>query len=348
MKEFIIIKLVILIHIIFFHINYIYILCSNIININNIKENITYHKNHNLDLINLSHIYGFNQKLYKTGDFKISDKVDIIIANHINISDFIMISVLLKKICNKNIHFVLSRQIIFKICYSGLLMHLSDDFFINRNFDKDILIIENTINNINNGIILIYPEGNMLNEKSYKESITFCKENNLKQFNNLLYPKAKGLWNIINILKKQNKLGNLIDLTIILDKLKEKQKMCPSYLLSTKPFKSEEYDIGNIYHIIKTYNLNKYIDNYDIFKNFLINIWRKKDKLLEGQNYKKLNYQEIKYEKNQIIKTLLFALIKICIFIYLIIKTKGIIIPASILLLAYHYKQILDYYKKYD
>ncbi len=347
MKEFIIIKLVLLIHIIFFYINYIYILCSNIIN-NNVKENSKYNKNHNIDLINLSHIYGFNQKLYKTGEFKSSDKIDIIISNHLDFSDFMYVTILLKLINNKQIHFVLAKDLLFKICHSGLITHYSDYFFVNRDYDKDKNLIEDTIKNINNGVIIIYPEGATFNEKYNKISVKFCKENNLKPFNNLIYPKAKGLWLIINLLKKQNKLGNLIDLTIVLDKIKERTNICPDYLRSLTPLKSEDYNLGDIYYMIKTYNLNKYIDNYDIFKNFLINIWRKKDKLLEGNNYKNFDYQEIKYEKNKIIKTLLFALIKICIFIYLVIKTKGIIIPASILLLCYQYKKMLDYYKKYN
>ncbi len=345
MIKFIITYIIIILIFIYSQIFYFSLYLSGFFN-NNIKETLKKYKNIIMNQMGVLHTYGYKNKLYKTGNYKSTNKVDIIIANHIGWSDFIVITMLLNIIDNKNIHYILEKCILNKLGGFSLLMYNADDIIINKSIEKDKLIIADTIKNIEKGFILIYPEGHIYKEPHINESLTFCKNNNLEPFNNLMYPKAKGLWTIIETLKKNNKLGNLIDLTLVFDNFKKNNKLVPDYLVSK--LKSDEYNIGDIYYIINTYKLNKHIDNYDTFKDYLIKIWRKKDKILEGLNYKKLNYTEIKYNKIDIINCLLLNFNILFIFLFLAIKTKGIILPVMIIIIIYHCKLMIKYYDKYN
>ena len=162
---------------------------------------------------------------------------------------------------------------------------IKNNLIIERNFILDKNKIINFIKKIDNAIIIIYPEGTRLNKVDFAKSQEYSKNNNLKVYNNLLYPKMKGLHLIINELNKNNKLGNLIDITLKVDGLK-KFNTGPVAFLN---------NIGNSYCYINTYNINtKYINNYNKFKEWYLQIWNEKEKYLDNYYnniiYKKCNY----------------------------------------------------------
>ncbi len=336
MKDFILIKIILIIIYIISQIIYFILSLFGFLT-NNTKKINKYGKNKFIHIFNLFLLYYFKNNMKLNGEIKITDKIDIIICNHYDYLDWIMISSLLNtKYNHKNINYIINKQHLSYLGGLGLLMDYSDDIFINMKLDTDYDIIINKLKNINNSFIIIYPEGRIFTEKNKTDSIKYCEENNLKPFNNLIYPKVKGLWIIINELKKQNKLGNLIDLTFFFENIKKRTNMSNNIFMSLKPLNKENYNIGDIYYIAKTYELNKYMDNYEIFKDYLIKIWRKKDKILDGENYKKLNYKTVSFNRHTNIQLYLLIFIILFVYCYLIYKTNYWIIPFSIFLIYIH------------
>ena len=341
MKEFIFVNVIKIIFIIYTQLIFIFSLSLGYIN-NDVKTFIKNGYNELTDLSTIMYTNLFNTKLKISGDYNKTDKVDIIIANHINIIDVLMITSLLKVIEPRPFYFIGHKAGLDNLGGLSVLYYYSDNIFINRDIKKDEDIIKNKIKNIKNGVIIIYPEGIILKEKYIKESLEYCKKNNLKPFKNLLYPRANGSWLIINELKNQNKLGNLIDITFILSKIKDRNVILKNLIHSNKILKSEDYKIGDTNYIIRSFELNKYVDNYNNFKDFLLKVWREKDIILEGSNYKKYKFNEITYNRITFIKTILLVLF-ICIINFILIKkTSGFILLPYLILIVYYNKKVIN------
>ena len=193
----------------------------------------------------------------------------------------------------------------------GLILSLSNDMKINRSIEKDKNNLINFVNNIETGIIFIYPEGTRFTLDKLKKSQQFSKDNNLPIFKKMLYPKMKGMFLIIKQLKLKNKLGNIINCTHLLENLQNKQAYIYDLVAN---------DIGKTYAQINTINPNKFnLNSYEEFKLSFIKIWKKKEQYLE--NYKNYEYKNIDYtyKTSSLILTLLVSLI----FLKLIYNTNG-------------------------
>ncbi len=177
------------------------------------------------------------------------------------------------------------------------------------------------------------PEGTRYTPEKFQESQTYSKQNNLPVFENLLYPKMKGLYIVSNILNKNGNLGKILDFTIQVEHLKN-QKAYIDVLLTKK--------FGTSFGIVNTYDIpNTVVDNYDIFKKWFVStIWQKKDLLLENiQNTEEHNYKELIPK----IKNYQYFIIIVCItlFFYLSTRMNYLFIPIS-LAISYYLM-----YKKY-
>ena len=71
--------------------------------------------------------------------------------------------------------------------------------FIERSWEKDKHKIEQKVSKLKNKIIIIFPEGTRKTIKNYKESVNYSIKNNFPIYENLLLPRTKGSWKIINI-----------------------------------------------------------------------------------------------------------------------------------------------------
>jgi 1-acyl-sn-glycerol-3-phosphate acyltransferase len=267
--------------------------------------------------------YGFDSNIYYKGDYNISNKVDILISNHINTFDFCNYLSLIKKFDYRPIYFIFRKDIVF-FPGIGFMFNTDKDIKMNRNFDDDIDNINKYINEINEGIIIIMPEGTRFTPEKLKLAQEYSKNNNLPIFKNILFPKMKGLYTILYILKKNNKLGNIIDITLEVENLKHKKAHIDT-LLTT--------DFGDTFNIINTYSVpTNILNNYNDFKNWFINtIWIKKDLLLENIQDKNIhNYIEYDYK----IKHYEYLILIICIslFLYMVYYTNGLFIPYSLLI----------------
>ena len=225
----------------------------------------------------------FNSDIYYNGKFLTSNKIDIVICNHISRIDSFLITSIIKNNTIKPIYPIIQKELkkipLIGSFHKGCIV-------LERDLSKDKETIINSIKNIDNGIIIIYPEGTRMNEDNFKKSHEYCEKNQLKKYNNLLYPKMKGLDIIINELNNSNKLGNLIDISF---RLKDSLKFKTGYLDFIK------HNVGNVYCNINSYKINKLcINNYDNLKNWILMIWDKKEEYINEYN----NY-EYKLIKNK-------------------------------------------------
>lgn len=243
----------------------------------------------------------FNSTIYQSGDFITTNKIDIVVSNHINRMDFLMISSIIKQNTKKNIVPIINKDIT-KIPF--IKSFTPSCIVIDKNHGLNSFLIKSFLKNIDNCIIIICPEGVMTDKKNIVSSHEFSDKNNLKKYNNLLYPRMRGLNLLLDELNKTNKLGNLIDLTI---KVNDKMKFKTGYL---DYFKNK---LGDIYCNINSYNINnKCFNNYDNFKKWYLMIWDNKEEYLN--NYNIYKYIIKKYQINT--STFILNIIFLSLIIY--------------------------------
>lgn len=235
--------------------------------------------NETLDI--LPHLYTnlLNGHIYNSGEYKKTNNVDIIITNHLNFIDWAPIISTIRQYDDRYIYIIMKKEIKHEYpIVGGILKNCS--ILLTRNYEEDKQILSNLTSTITNSIILVFPEGIRYNRLDHLKSIRYSLENRLPVMTKTLYPKMKGLYQIIRELKLQNKLGNLIDCTLIMDKVMGKDDNA-----------DELFKHKNIttYVIVNTYNIPD-IENYDNFKNWFIKKWYLKNNMIE-------NYSEYKYHK---------------------------------------------------
>ncbi len=279
----------------------------------------------------------FDSNILYSGEYKKTDKVDIVISNHLNTIDFCNYGSIIKHFDDRELCVLLKKEEMFTIG-AGLIMSSSNDIFLNRKLEDDVDNISNSIKNINDSVIVIMPEGTRYTKEKKELAEQYSKDNNLPIFKNTLFPKMKGLWIIINELKKQNKLGNIIDITLKLDKLDKN--------IGPKFYKFMQTDFGDSYNIINTYNIpDDKIEDYDIFKKWFLNkIWEKKDNILTNfDKYKNRNNFK-KLDSNLKAPVYMLFIIVVCWYLYLVKKTNFLFILfgflASYIIVYYKYKKI--------
>jgi 1-acyl-sn-glycerol-3-phosphate acyltransferase len=288
-----------------------------------------------INIIPFIYIYGFGININYIGEYKKNNdsdnKIDILTCNHINALDFMIYLSVLRKYDDRNIYFIMKKKVIF-IPGLGSLFALSNDIKLHQNIEDDRNNIENAINKIKNGIIIILPEGTRFSPEKQLIAKEYSQNNNLPVFNNTLYPKMKGLFLITNILKNKNKLGKIIDFTIYIDdKIKNKGHF-EDFLLNNNK---------NSYCIINSYNIDKNVlNNYDDFKQWFLNIWKIKDNALDNIN----NYNYNKLIPKIKLYEIMVTVTTLSLFFHLIYISNGkYLINASLIMLLVSfikYKQL--------
>ena len=255
--------------------------CSKSVQIPLLKNPGSLFYNEWLNIIPYAYQKLFLSDIYQTGSFITTNKVDIVICNHVNRIDSLIFTSVIKNNTSKNMYPVIQKELV-KIPVIGAFS--KGCIVLERNYELDKNTITNALKKINNGLIIIFPEGTRMNEDNFKKSQKYCEKNNLKKYNNLLYPKMKGIDLIVNELYKQDKLGNVIDLTL---KVKDKFKFKTGYF---------DYlnNVGNLYCNVNSYKINENtINDYELFKKWFLIIWDKKESYLDNYidfEYKRLDY----------------------------------------------------------
>jgi 1-acyl-sn-glycerol-3-phosphate acyltransferase len=270
--------------------------------------------------------YGFNKMGeldgFTRGDgFTTGDSVDIVTLNHISSVDFMIVASIVRQFDDRPVYFLIKKQVTM-IPGVGFILLSDQDIKLNRKMEEDYDNITNTIKKITSGIIIIMPEGTRYTPEKHKLAIEYSTKNGLDVFNNTLYPKMKGLWTICDILKKNNKIGHIIDISIVIENFRNKQIFISDILTAKKPF-------GNTLCQINSYRYPYDIESYDDFKKWFIPIWKIKDNALsqmslDVSNYKKLNVPIL--ASNYILLVVIVSLA-----IYLTINTNGLYLLFSLI-----------------
>ena len=246
--------------------------------------------------------YSFNPKIhYNDLIYPTKDKIDIVMANHFSTIDWELILSMFNKSNIHNYIIVGKKELNY---FPGFGLHFMIDKHIKlvRNWEQDKESLFKQIDKINNGVIFIFPEGTRYDEDKFKKAQDFSLNNNLPIYTNLLVPKSKGLWSIYNQLKEKNKLGKIIDMTMILKNYKNKNV----YLSDLNN------DIGDVYIINRELEYpSNYINNED-FKKYLLNEWKNKDIIMN--NYNKINYNILELKNNLFDLYIAFLLIALITF----------------------------------
>jgi hypothetical protein len=267
--------------------------------------------------------YGFDSKIFYEGCYEKSNKVDIIISNHINAFDLFIYLSIIRLYDDRPIYYLFRKNIVL-IPGMGFILDCGSDIKLNRKLEDDIDNINDKISKIKEGIIIIMPEGTRYTPEKFTESQKYCKDNGLTIFNNVLYPKMKGLYLISSILKNNNKLGKIIDFTIQVENLKNKKAYVD--VLFTKKF-------GRSFGIVNSYDIpHSILDDYNDYKNWFIStIWIKKDLLLDNiHKTDKHNYTELVPHMKDYQYFIIITFITL--FIYLMTHMNGYYVPISLAL----------------
>jgi len=283
--------------------------------------------NMNFDLCSFIYTHIFKTNMYYKGTYKASDKVDILIANHLIYYDFMTYISILRLYDSRPIYFI-TMEYLMKVPGLGILA--TNHILIDYKHDNFVQNCHKALKNIKEGIVVIMPEGELRRQCYINKSNEFCKNNNYPQLKNVIFPKFKGLYTIIDILNKDNKLGNLIDFTLYIDNLKP-------YDTFKEVFHNFAYNkIDNTiinFNTLEFKNIN--ITNYDSFKQWFIPFWYKKDNQLtdiintKEDIFNNLNNYSL-YEYKVKSKTIIYIIIMLLILIFFINNTYGIYIPVAI------------------
>jgi lysocardiolipin and lysophospholipid acyltransferase len=244
------------------------------------------------------------------------DKIDIIISNHISTIDFFIIHCILKQYKVFNMFSIIDPKVKYDAGF-GLIMYLGSGIEVNINWQLDKNIIEPQLDDIkldnkSKYVILIFPEGTRMKEDKLLIAQKFSKDNNIHRYENLLVPKIKGIWTMINHLTKTNRLGNVWDISVIIPKYLKKKADLVDLI---------KKNIGNIFIHMRTVSI-KANYNYDEFKENFYNFWKEKDDLIT--NYKSFHYNEIDFNDKKTYTLNNVVLIVILLFgIYLLTKKSG-------------------------
>ncbi len=271
--------------------------------INKQKHTSRFLFNETLEL--LPHVYTnlFNGQIYNQGEYIKTNNVDIIIANHINFVDWAPIISTIRQHDNRFIYIIMKKEM--KSEYpivGGILKNCS--ILLSRDYEEDKEILVNLTKKITDSIILIFPEGKRYNKLEHVKSIEYSLKNNLPVMTKTLYPKMKGIYKIVDELSKKNKLGNLIDCTLIMDKVMGK---------NDDPGELFKYDKITTYVVINSYNIPK-SETYEFFKEWFIKKWYIKNNIIENFN----NYEYVKLQPTCKKSFLILLFILFLITVYLL------------------------------
>lgn len=224
----------------------------------------------------------FANELIKSSE----NKIDIVLGNHFSTIDFEIVLTMLYHSGIHNYILVGKKELVY---FPGFGLHFLIDNHIKlvRNWEEDKHSLSKQLDNIDKGVIFIFPEGTRFDIDKHKKGQEFSLNNNLPIYKNLLVPKSKGLWTIYNQLKEKNKLGKLFDMTMIIKNFKGEN----AYLedLSKK-------DVGDIFIINRELEHPKKYEQNEDFKNWLLKEWKTKDILID--NYEEINYQSLNLKYN--------------------------------------------------
>ncbi|EOB14252.1 1-acyl-sn-glycerol-3-phosphate acyltransferase 4 [Nosema bombycis CQ1] len=204
------------------------------------------------------------------GNHNLKKKNYLVITNHIGSFDFMIINdIFYENGMMKNLKYIVKDQLKYvPIFYQTIC--LLNFLILKRNFEEDknkiIEFMKSLAKNEIPACLILYPEGTRFTEEKKLKSWEFCEKTGNQKFNNVLFPRFKGL-ELIGSTVDQSYIDEIADITII-----HKEKDVPSLWQILFTEIKGEVEIN-----VKTTPI-KDISN---FKEFLLESFRRKDLILE-------------------------------------------------------------------
>jgi 1-acyl-sn-glycerol-3-phosphate acyltransferase len=148
-----------------------------------------------------------------------NDKNYIIIQNHLTEIDSFIFFNIINSICdnfNLKTSIVLRKKTKMLVPSYGFLSYFGNDIYLQKDINKDINVLSKKTDA---KIVYMFPEGTCFTKENKKISNNFVCNNNLFKYKFVLYPRTKGLYNII---KSNEQIEHIYDLTVVYDTIKKK------------------------------------------------------------------------------------------------------------------------------
>ncbi|GLV40868.1 1-Acylglycerol-3-phosphate O-acyltransferase 4 [Carabus blaptoides fortunei] len=118
----------------------------------------------------------------------------------------------------------------------GMVLYFADYVCLHRSFEKDKIIIENTIASIMEYPdpiwLVLYPEGTRFTKAKHEIAIKYAEQNGLPQLKHHLNPRTKGF--LTSLSPMRNKMDALYDITIAFNPNDENKPTVKNILLGRK------------------------------------------------------------------------------------------------------------------
>jgi hypothetical protein len=261
----------------------------------NIKNNISnIIKNYCLSSIS------FVSKILLCMSFYVNDKklfnemcVDqnyIITQNHLTELDSFIFFNIINSICdnfNLKTSIVLREKTKLLVPSYGFLSYFGNDIYLGKNTKQNIVELSQKTDA---KILYLFPEGTCFTKENKKISNDYVNNNNLFKYKFVLYPRTKGLYNIINANKQ---MKHIYDLTVVYDTIK-KNDFGKRFIIINffrKYFIPKRFFIN-----IKKYNISEEkLDTEKSVDEFLKKIYLEKDTFIENFDSNINMFQLAKY-----------------------------------------------------
>ena len=207
------------------------------------------------------------------------DKNYIITQNHLTELDSFVFFNIVNSVCdncNLKTSLVLRSKTKMLVPSYGYLSSHGNDLYLERNFEKDINVLSQ---NTKSNILYMFPEGTCFTKENKDKSNEYVYNNNLMRYKYVLYPRTRGLYNII---KSNKQMKHIYDLTVSYDTIKRadfgKRFIVFNYF--------KKYFIPRRFFIkINKYNIEEEkLNSEENVSQFLKKVYLEKDKFIENFN----------------------------------------------------------------
>lgn len=257
---------------------FIYLLNSNIKNdISNIIKNFCLSSISYLSKIFLyTSFYTNDLELYTE---IIKNRNCLIIQNHLTELDSFVFFNTVNSICdnlNLKTSIVLREKTKLLVPSYGFLSLFGNDIYLEKNFENDKHILSK---NVKSDIMYMFPEGTCFTKTNKKKSDDYVLNNNLFRYKYVLYPRSRGLY---NILKSNKHIKYIYDFTVCFDTIK-KQDFGKKFIVSN--YFKKHFVPRHLFIQIKKYNIiNEDLSSEEKTKDFLKKVYIFKDKFIKEFN----------------------------------------------------------------
>ena len=200
----------------------------------------------------------------------------IIIQNHLTELDSFVFFNTVNSICdnfNLKTSIVLREKTKLLVPSYGFLSLFGNDIYLEKNFENDKNVLSK---NTKSDIMYMFPEGTCFTQVNKKKSDDYVLNNNLFKYKYVLYPRTRGLY---NILKANPHINYIYDFTVCFDTIK-KQDFGKKFIIAN--YFERHFVPRHLFIQIKKYSIiDENLSSEKKTENFLKKVYVFKDKFIK-------------------------------------------------------------------